>query len=59
MPVLQSKHESGYIASIALRTLAVHVAGKVADPIQLMEKTAPVNTRALLLILEKIKNVQK
>jgi len=62
MPVLQPKRESGHIASIALRrrqphdTLAAHVSGQAADPVCLMEKTSPVNTRALLLILEKIEN---
>jgi hypothetical protein len=62
MPVLQLKHESGHEASIAFRrrrprnALAVHVSGQMADPVQLNGDTTQVNTRALLLILENIKN---
>ena len=62
MPVLQPKRKSGHKASIALDnadpvTHLLHMCpAKWQTQYDLMEKMTPVNTRALLLILEKIEN---
>jgi hypothetical protein len=62
MPVLQPKQESVHeqVLPIDDVDLAAHLLHKCPAKWQtqydLTEKTTPVNTRALLLILEKIKN---
>jgi hypothetical protein len=64
MPVLQPKRNSGQQTSIALRqcqyqpfSVLLHMClAKWQTQYGLTEKTTPVNTRALLLVIEKIKN---
>ena len=62
MPVLQPKHKSGHKANIAIRhaNLMTHLLrmcpAKWQTQYDLTEKSTPVNTRALLLILEKIED---